>query len=239
VPGNLQVDRISRGLVGEIGFVSEQNDGLVRWYAAQSFEKVSTAAENIVHARQPEPGSIGFNGLRLIGQDMDIFSFEGTRHVPGVGAFIVIAHDGPKPMRRGELTQYTGARFSRQCAFGVVTQQRHRNKIAGKHNQIGSKADYDRDSGMKRMNREMRIVVKIAKHGDGETIHSLGPARQKKILPHQAGMIGGEERGVPNNDGRTRNGRCGNELASCGWKKRQTNSFWGSRECRKNLSRSA
>ena len=73
-----------------------------------------------------------------------------------------------------------------------------------------------------RMNREIRVVVEIAEHGDGEAIQLFGPALEAKLLAHNARLVRSQKDSV--SDGRDRAGGGGSlkKLASCGGNQRQT-----------------
>jgi hypothetical protein len=46
---------------------------------------------------------------------------------------------------------------------------------------------------MKRMDRKVGVVVKITQQSDCETIQPFGPAREEKILTHDARLVGRDE----------------------------------------------
>ena len=52
------------------------------------------------------------------------------------------------------------------------------------------------NGGMKRMNREVRIVVEVAEYNNGEAIELGRPAPQRQVLANNARMIGLNEGGV-------------------------------------------
>ena len=52
------------------------------------------------------------------------------------------------------------------------------------------------NGGMKRMNREVRIVVEVAEYNNGEAIEFGRPAPQRQVLANDARTIGLNEGGV-------------------------------------------
>ncbi len=88
--------------------------------------------------------------------------------------------------------------------------------------QIGMKAVDNGDGGVQRMDREIRVVVEIAEHGDGEAIHPFRPARQEKLLADDARPVRRQQDRIPGDRDCADGGGGAKKLASCGGNQRQT-----------------
>src|SRR5271169_1183913 len=85
------------------------------------------------------------------------------------------------------------------------------------------------DGGAQGMYREIRVVVKVTQYGDGEAIHSFGPARQEKLLANGAGPVGREQDRIPGDREGSGRGGGAKKLASCSGNQRQTKiTLWAS-----------
>jgi hypothetical protein len=143
-------------------------------------------------------------------------------YVFGVGGIIVVSHDGPEAVRRGHLAQETSTGLGGERGFRFVSYQGHGDKVSGEGDQIGVKAVDHGDGGAQRVDREIRIVVEIAEHGDSEAIQPFRPARQEKLLADDARPVRGQQERISDNRERTGGGSGAKKLASCGGNQQQT-----------------
>jgi len=93
-----------------------------------------------------------------------------------VGVLIVVSHDGPKAMRRSHLSQEASTWLGCERGFPDISERGRGNKVAGEHNQVGTKTVDDGNSGVQRMDREVWVVMKIAEQSDRKTIQLFRPA---------------------------------------------------------------
>src|ERR1019366_1065132 len=111
--------------------------------------------------------------------------------------------------------------FGRERGFPAVSDPGHGNKVAGEHDQVGTKTVDHGDSGMQRMNRKIWVVMEIAEQGDGEAVQPFRPARQEKILAHNARTVRLQQEGIPGKRDGASGGGPAKKLASCGRKQGQ------------------
>ena len=103
----------------------------------------------------------------------------------------------------------------------MVSDEWHGNKVSGEHDQIGTKAVDHGNRGVQRMDRKVRIVVKIAEQSDRKAIQPFRPARQEKILAHDARTVRLEQYSIRGKRDGASGDRPAKKLASCGRKRRQ------------------
>jgi hypothetical protein len=196
VTGELKVNRIVRNTVREIRFMRQQNCRFRRRNIAQRTVKVCASPEHVVNTAQPKTSTIALDRSGLIQQHLNSPRPQSGRHVIWIAKRIVVPHHRPQPVWRCHLLQQLGARFSHQCALLWLAEQRNRNKVAGKHNQLGMKGVDYVDRGAKGMNGKVRIVVKVTELSDGEAIQARRPTSQANLLPDDSNAIGFKERRV-------------------------------------------
>jgi hypothetical protein len=148
--------------------------------------------------------------------------FSAWSYAFGVRGIIVVSHDRPEAVRSGDPAQEASAGLSGEGCFLFVAERGHGNKISDEHDQVGMKAVDHADRGMQRMNREKRIVVEIAEHGDGEAIEPFGPALEAKHLTHDAREVRSQKDSVSDDGDCADRGSSLKKLASCGGDQRQT-----------------
>ena len=95
VPGKLQVYGILRDDVGVIRFMHEHNDSLVAGHALQRLRNISMVAEHVIQAGQPKSRPIALDGLRLVGEHMNVVGLQRLRHKLRIGVVVVISDDPP------------------------------------------------------------------------------------------------------------------------------------------------
>jgi len=207
VARKLEIDRMARNVIGIVRLVGEEHGGFAGGNAVQGGVDIGGATENIVDTGEPEAGSVAFAGRGLIGQHLDSSRLQGRGDAIGIGENVVIAEDCPKAVRGAELAQQLSARLSFRRCLGGVAHPRSGNKISGQDDHFGVQVIHQVDGGVNGMYREIRIVMKVAEQGDGETLEARGPARQGDLLAHDANPVGREQRGV-GGEGSNASGRC-------------------------------
>src|SRR5258708_10341833 len=140
-----------------------------------------------------------------------------------IGGLVVIAQHCPQTMRSGHLAQQAGAWLSGERGFSIVSNEWGRNEISGEHNQIGTEIVDHGDRGVQWVDRKIRVVMEIAEQRDGESIHALRPARQEKVLAHNARAVRFEQDGIPGKRYRASGSSRAEKPASCGRERRHKN----------------
>jgi hypothetical protein len=74
--------------------------------------------------------------------------------------------------------------------------ERRCNKVSRQQNQLWTEIVNHADGSSKGMNREIRIVVKVAKQRDGEALQPFRPAPERNFLAHDARKVRLDECGV-------------------------------------------
>src|SRR5450755_1046923 len=67
--------------------------------------------------------------------------------------------------------------------------ERRCNKVSRQHNQLGTEIVNCADGSSKGMNREIRVVVKVAKQRDCEALQPFRPAPERNFLANDARKV--------------------------------------------------
>ena len=111
VAGELKIHRMLRGVVGIVGFVSEQDGGFAGWNAVQRGVEIGSAAQHVVDAAEPEARAVTLDGIGLVGEDLNSDGAKRGGHAVRVGINIMVPHDRPKAVRSLQFPQKLSARF--------------------------------------------------------------------------------------------------------------------------------
>ncbi len=222
VPGKLQVDGKFCRSIGEVWFMGEQNYSFSGGDAVHGLRQVGGSAHYIVHTGQPETRAVLLDGLRLVGQHLDVLGLESAGYMFGIGAVIMVSQDSPEAVRRGQLAQEARAGLGGERSLRRVADRGHGDEVSSERDQVRMKIVHHGNRSAQGMNREIRIVVEIAEHGDGEAIQPFGPALKAKLLPHNARKVRSEKDSVSDDRDCADGGSPVKKLASCGGDQRQT-----------------
>ena len=182
VSGELQIDQVLGGFIGEIWFVGEQDDGLLSGNPGQRRIEVGESAERILHAGDPDTFAVFFDGDRLVFQYLEAPRGKSCGHVAGVGESVVVPQNGIDAKRGPQGSQELGARFHGLRRSGVfVAKFGKRNEVASQGYDIGLEQVYEGERLADDASAEQRVVVEIAELGDGEAVQSFRQASERYV----------------------------------------------------------
>jgi hypothetical protein len=158
----------------------------------------------------------------LIGEHLNSLGAQRMRNPPRIGGGIVISQHRPQAMRSLHLTQQAGARFGIGRTLLITSGQGHRDEVADERDQVRMQTVDHPDCGLQRMRGEVRVVVKIRKESDRETVKPLRPAGKRDWHANDARVIGLDQDGVGRDGSDARARRESDESTPGGTKKWQS-----------------
>lgn len=101
--GELEIDGVLADPVGHIGFVYEENAGIIGRDLGHGAAEIRSVLDGVVHTGDPKPGTTGFEGDGIVPQNANAAVGQGGGDKVRVGGVVVIAEDsngsqaGPEP----------------------------------------------------------------------------------------------------------------------------------------------
>lgn len=185
VARKLKIDGSKADVIGDVGFMREDNRELARRNRLHCGLQIRPAFKNVVNTREPYSGLAALQWNGLVKQDGDLVRSQHMSYVSRIGSSIVIAKNGELSMRCIQLFQEFGAGFhtfrptARNCA--VIVQEGHRHKIAGQNNQIRLQPIREFNSFLDGRNGEVMFVMEVADLSNGEAVKSFGQPRKMQL----------------------------------------------------------
>src|SRR5690349_3101027 len=146
-----------------------------------------------INASQPESRPISLYRKRLVPENFDAVAFEDGRDGLGVGTVIVIAEHSNDGIRCPQLRQQVAARHHVLVNFlldrSIRLNKWHADEIAGQHNEVRFQAVHYVDTNSIWLDREVWVVMEVAKLRDGETVESRRQAAERNFETDQVWAV--------------------------------------------------
>jgi hypothetical protein len=179
--GELKVDGEFRGFICEVRFVGEQDNRLIGRHVPQCLGEIGAPIHHVIDTGEPNARTEAFNRDGLIHQNPDPLALKSVGHTVGIGIDIVIPQDSPQPVGCSHLAKKASTWFGGDRSLAFVPECWCGNEVAGKNDQVGTKAIHQGNRSTQRVHGKIWIVMKVAEQCDGEAVHLLRPTGQYEI----------------------------------------------------------